>query len=178
MLRWFILLTCLFFIVCAAPAFADTVTLRTRIEASGPAITMGDVFDGAGDASGRALAPAPPPGQVSTLNVSFLVAAAESAGLDWTPPSGVTQVRVVRPGGARATLGPSTTSSRGDAGDVAIRRGETVTLLYAAPGLQISARARANEDGAVGQSIRLVNLTSNRTIDAVVTGPGAATASP
>ena len=37
-------------------------------------------------------------------------------------------------------------------------------------------RARALEDGAVGQSIRLLNTASNRTIDAVVTGPGAARA--
>jgi flagella basal body P-ring formation protein FlgA len=39
-------------------------------------------------------------------------------------------------------------------------------------------RARALEDGAVGQGIRLLNTSSNRTIDAVVTGPGAARANP
>jgi flagella basal body P-ring formation protein FlgA len=39
-------------------------------------------------------------------------------------------------------------------------------------------RARALEDGAVGDSVRFINTASNRTIDAVVTGPGEARANP
>ena len=62
--------------------------------------------------------------------------------------------------------------------DAAIRRGESVNLVYEAPGMSLAMRARALEDGAVGQSVRLLNTSSNRTIDAVVTGPGTARANP
>jgi flagella basal body P-ring formation protein FlgA len=170
---------CLVVLICASSAtvaFADTVSLRPRIEASGPAVTLGDVFEGApAPIAQRAIAPAPPPGQVSTISIPVLAAAASAAGLDWTPPAGVSSVHVVRPGGARAMLPPSGGQSVADA---AIRRGDIVTLVYEAPGLSLSMRARALEDGAIGQGVRLLNTASNRTIDAVVTGPGAARANP
>lgn len=175
MLRWLCLFACLYLLLSASSAFADTVTLRPRIEASGPAVTLGDVFDGAGgDVAGRAIAPAPAPGQVGSLSMPLLAAAASAAGLDFTAPAGVTSVPVVRPGGLRATLPPS--SGARTMADAAIRRGESVTLVYQAPGVTLSMRARALEDGAVGQSVRLLNTSSNRTVDAVVTGPGAARA--
>jgi hypothetical protein len=165
-----------FFLLLVSPAFADTVTLRARVEASGPAVTLGDVFENAGETAGRAIAPAPPPGQVSTLSVQLLSAAASAAGLEWTPPAGLTDVRVVRPGGMRATL-PAAGGGRTVA-DAVVRRGDAVTLLYQAPGVSLSMRARALEDGAVGQSVRLLNTSSNRTVEGVVTGPGAARVSP
>jgi flagellar basal body P-ring formation protein FlgA len=176
MLRWFCLFACLYILFGAASAFADTVTLRTRIEASGPAVTMGDVFIGApADVAARAIAPAPPAGQISSISMPVLAAAASAAGLDFTPPAGVNAVQVVRPGGARATVAAEGTRRIADA---AVRRGETITLRYAVPGVSLSMRARALEDGAVGDSVRFLNTTSNRTIEAVVTGPGAARANP
>ncbi|HVK79489.1 MAG TPA: flagellar basal body P-ring formation chaperone FlgA, partial [Verrucomicrobiae bacterium] len=171
----FSLIVCLY-LVFASVAFADPVTLRTRIEASGPAVTMGDVFDGApADVAGRAIAPSPPSGQISTINMPVLQAAASAAGLQFTPPAGVNAVQVVRPGGLRATLPAAGGRSIADA---AVRRGESVNLVYQAPGMSLNMRARALEDGAIGQSIRLQNTSSNRTIEAVVTGPGAARANP
>ena len=176
MLRSLCLAACLYMLFGAAVAHADTVTLRPRIEASGPAVTMGDVFVGApANLAGRAIAPSPPAGQMSSISMSVLAAAASAAGLDFTPPAGVNAVQVVRPGGARATIPASGSRTLADA---AVRRGETVTLQYAAPGLSLSMRARALEDGAVGDSVRFLNTSSNRTIEAVVTGPGAARANP
>jgi hypothetical protein len=176
MLRWLCLIACLVFLFGAASAYAETVTLRPRIEASGPAVTMGDVFIGApASVAGRAIAPSPPAGQVSSISMPVLSAAASAAGLDFTPPAGVNAVQVVRPGGARATLPASGGRSIADA---AVRRGETVTLEYNTPGMSLSMRARALEDGAVGDSVRFLNTSSNRTIEAVVTGPGAARANP
>lgn len=176
MLRWICLAGCLYMLFGAAIAYADTVTLRPRIEASGPAVTMGDVFVGApATIAGRAIAPSPPAGQMSSISMPVLSAAASAAGLDFTAPAGVNAVQVVRPGGARATL-PASGSRR--IADAAVRRGETVTLEYAAPGLSLSMRARALEDGAVGDNVRFLNTSSNRTIEAVVTGPGAARANP
>jgi flagella basal body P-ring formation protein FlgA len=175
--RGLALFAAFYILIGVGAAFADTVTLRTRVEASGPAVTMGDIFVGApANIAARAIAPAPPSGQASTLSMPVIAAAASAAGLDFTPPAGVNSIVIVRPGGARATL-PSANGSRTIA-DAAVRRGETVNLVYAAPGISLSMRARALEDGAVGQSVRFLNTASNRTIDAVVTGPGAAQASP
>jgi flagella basal body P-ring formation protein FlgA len=176
MLRWFCLGACLYILFGATFAFAEPVSLRTRIEANGPAVTMGDVFEGApADVAARAIAPSPPPGQISTISMPVLSAAASAAGLEFTPPAGVTAVQVVRPGGLRATLPAAGGRTIADA---AVRRGETVTLVYQAPGMSLTMRARALEDGAIGQPVRLMNTSSNRTIDAVVTGPGAARANP
>ncbi len=175
MLRWFCLAVCLYMLFGVAVAFADPVSLRARIEASGPAVTMGDVFDGApAEVAGRAIAPSPPAGQISSIPMPVLSAAASAAGLDFTPPAGVNAVHVVRPGGARATL----PASRRHVAEAAVRRGDTATLQFAAPGISVSMRARALEDGAVGDSVRFLNTSSNRTIEAVVTGPGAARANP
>lgn len=177
MLLRFCIAICLYFAASAGLAHAQTVTLRPRIEANGPAITMGDVFEGApSNIAGRALAPAPPPGQIATLSMPVLSAAASAAGLDFTAPAGVNGVQVVRPGGARATL-PASAGGRTLA-DAAVRRGDTVSLVYDMPGMALSMRARALEDGAVGQNVRFLNTASNRTIEAIVTGPGAARANP
>ncbi|MFO1016446.1 MAG: flagellar basal body P-ring formation chaperone FlgA [Hyphomonadaceae bacterium] len=180
MLRWLTFAACLYLLCAASFAHAQTVSLRTRVEASGPAVTMGDVFVGApADVAARAIAPSPPAGQMSQISMPVLAAAASAAGLDFTPPSGVNAVQVVRPGGARATLAPSQSMVDGRSmADAAIRRGESVNLVYEAPGMSLSMRARALEDGAVGQSVRLLNTSSNRTIDAIVTGPGTARANP
>lgn len=172
MSRWLCVLAVLYLLVNASIAFADPVTLRTRIEASGPAVTMGDVFDGAGAAAGRAIAPAPAPGQIGSISMPVLYAAASAAGLEFTPPPGVTSVQVVRPGGIAATLPPA--AGARSVSDAAIRRGENVTVVYQAAGVALSMRARALEDGAVGQNVRFLNTSSNRTVDATVTGPGAA----
>lgn len=172
-MRWLAVALCLW--MFAGAALAEPVTLRARVEASGRAVTLGDVFEGAGAASGQAIAPAPAPGQVSTLSIPVLAAAASAAGLEWTPPAGLTEVRVVRPAGARATLPASNNSSR-SVTDAAVRRGDMVSIVYLSHGVQLSTRARATEDGAVGQSVRFVNTTSNRPIDAIVTAPGMARA--
>ncbi|WP_203291979.1 flagellar basal body P-ring formation chaperone FlgA [Maricaulis parjimensis] len=57
---------------------------------------------------------------------------------------------------------------------VAVERGELITLLFEAPGIQLSVRARALEDAADGEMARFVNLQSNRTVEALVDGPGRA----
>jgi flagella basal body P-ring formation protein FlgA len=104
---------------------------------------------------------------------------AAAAGLEWTPPAGVAEVRVIRPGGARATLPPTTIANTASplVAEVAIRRGDAVTVSYQIPGMEIrQAGMRALDNGAVGQTIRL--RAGERAIDAIVTGPGAARATP
>ncbi len=57
---------------------------------------------------------------------------------------------------------------------VVVARGETVNLVFSVPGLRLTARGRALEDAGENEIARFVNLQSNRTIDAMVEGPGRA----
>lgn len=149
------------------------VSLRSDIESLGAAITLNDVFEGAGDAGARAIAPAPRPGRSAQLSAPFVQAAARAAGLNWTAPAGLTTIEVRGPG----AVGPPARPSNTRAGETIIKRGDLVTLVYTAPGLKLTTRARAQSDARQGEAIRLINLSSNRAIDAVATGPGAASAS-
>jgi flagella basal body P-ring formation protein FlgA len=58
-----------------------------------------------------------------------------------------------------------------------IARGEAILLVYEVPGLNLSVRGRANEGGALGDTISVTNPQSKRTVQATVTGPGKAAAS-
>ena len=189
MLRSICVAACFVF-AFAGMAAADTVTLRNRIEANGAMVTLGDVFIGTGALSSRPIAPAPPAGQMGSLPMAAITAAASVAGLDFTPPAGVDAVQVVHPSGARATVAPvggpianaapNTNSGtyQTTSATAAIRRGDAVMLVYQSGGISLTMRTQAMQDAAVGQSIRLMNASSNRVVLGVVTGPGAASASP
>jgi flagella basal body P-ring formation protein FlgA len=197
MLRWIFAATC-FFVLSAGLAAADTVTLRNRIEANGAMVTLGDAFAGTGALSSRPIAPAPQAGQIGSLPMAVLTASASAAGFDFTPPAGVDAVQVVHPSGARATVAPiggapvtsmpigaplSVTNAgsspyQSAGANAAIRRGDAVMVIYQAGGVTLSMRTQAMQDAAVGQSVRLMNPSSNRVVLGVVTGPGAASASP
>lgn len=51
-----------------------------------------------------------------------------------------------------------------------VTRNAAVTIVLQAGNLQLSAQGRAIEDGARGDTVRVVNVQSNRTIEAVVIG--------
>jgi flagella basal body P-ring formation protein FlgA len=194
MLRWISVATCFCLVLSAGVAAADTVTLRNRIEANGAMVTLGDAFVGTGALSSRPIAAAPPAGQMGSLPMAVLTASASAAGFDFTPPAGVDAVQVVHPSGARATVAPITAASMpvgapiaantGSTGyqnagtNAAIRRGDVVMVIYQSGGVTLSMRTQAMQDAAVGQSVRLMNPSSNRIVLGVVTGPGAASASP
>ncbi|MBI3439938.1 MAG: flagellar basal body P-ring formation protein FlgA [Proteobacteria bacterium] len=196
MLRWISVAICSF-LMFAGVAAADTVTLRSRIEANGAMVTLGDAFVGTGALSSRPIAPAPPAGQVGSIPMAALTAAASVAGFDFTPPAGVDAVQVVHPSGARAMIAPTSgpamaasvtppIASRDTANITypnassvaAIHRGDAVMLVYQSGGITLTMRTQAMQDAAVGQSVRLMNPSSNRVVLGVVTGPGAASASP
>ena len=168
---------------CSTAAFADPAALRAHVEARGGALTLGDLFVDAGAAAATVIAPAPAPGGQATLSAAFVAETAQTAGLDWTPPDGMREVivygRALRqsPFVAQAPSAVVATSAATPS-SLAVRRGDAVTITYAAPGLRLSTRGRAMQDAGVGQPIRITNLQSNRVIDAIVTGPGAASASP
>ncbi len=55
-----------------------------------------------------------------------------------------------------------------------IRKGEPVKLIYAAPGLRLSVDGLAQNDAAAGESVRVLNNFSKRTIEAVASASGEA----
>lgn len=56
-----------------------------------------------------------------------------------------------------------------------VRRGQLIAVsMQGVPGLRISARLEAMQDGRHGQSVRLRNPESGRIVSAIVTGPGEA----
>jgi flagella basal body P-ring formation protein FlgA len=55
---------------------------------------------------------------------------------------------------------------------IAVQRSETVTISLAMPGITLSVRGKANEAGSVGDVISVLNVQSNRAVQATVTGPG------
>lgn len=61
---------------------------------------------------------------------------------------------------------------------LAIKKGDTVTLLYSVGPVRLSARGRALADASIGEPVRVLNPQSNKTVDAFATGSGEARVSP
>jgi flagellar basal body P-ring formation protein FlgA len=53
-----------------------------------------------------------------------------------------------------------------------VQRNDTVTIVYQVPGLTLTLRGQAQEAGALGDSIGVLNLESKRVVQAVVSAPG------
>jgi flagella basal body P-ring formation protein FlgA len=53
-----------------------------------------------------------------------------------------------------------------------VGRGDTVTIVFQVPGILLTILGRANEPGALGDIISVVNVQSKRTIQATVIAPG------
>ena len=55
-----------------------------------------------------------------------------------------------------------------------IRKGDPVKLIYSSPGLKLTVDGQAQADAGKGESVRVLNTYSKRTIDAVAVGDGEA----
>jgi flagella basal body P-ring formation protein FlgA len=53
-----------------------------------------------------------------------------------------------------------------------VAKGSNVTMLFVAPGMQLTSTGRALEDGGQGDSITVLNPTSYRKVEAVVVKAG------
>lgn len=53
-----------------------------------------------------------------------------------------------------------------------VQKGELVTVVYEGPGISLALRAKANEAGALGDTVTVLNPQSKKTLQATVTGPG------
>lgn len=80
----------------ASPVLA--AELRAGIVVSGGAVTLGDLFDDAGDAARTIVADAPAPGLTSNISISRVSLAARRNGIAWRNTTGLTHVTVARAG--------------------------------------------------------------------------------
>ena len=55
---------------------------------------------------------------------------------------------------------------------VVVTKGQTVTMTFSAPGVELAATGRAMSEGGVGDTVTVQNPASFRMISATVTGPG------
>ena len=59
-----------------------------------------------------------------------------------------------------------------------VKANEIVTLTYDNGGVSLALQAKALAGGGVGETINVQNVTSKKTVQAVVTGPGQAAVGP
>jgi flagella basal body P-ring formation protein FlgA len=104
------------------------------------------------------------------------------ADVDWAPAStlrasrnGVADMDLVIGMEAKRALKSGQPLQSGDIRQPAlIRKGDPVKLVYASPGLKLIVDGQAQADAGRGESVRILNTYSRRTIDAVATAEGEA----
>lgn len=55
---------------------------------------------------------------------------------------------------------------------IVVEKGQTVTMIFSAPGVEVTAVGRAMSEGGVGDTVTVQNPASYRMISATVTAPG------
>jgi flagella basal body P-ring formation protein FlgA len=56
-----------------------------------------------------------------------------------------------------------------------VSRNESVTLIYQAPGITLTLRGQAQDSGALGDTIGVLNVQTKRVVQGVISGPGRVT---
>ena len=59
-----------------------------------------------------------------------------------------------------------------------MQRDQSVTLIYEAPGIYLTVRGKALDNGTEGDVVNVMNLQSKRTLSGTVTGRGQVSISP
>ena len=78
----------------------------------------------------------------------------------------------------RALRAGAPVSARDLASPQVIARNDLVEVAYIVGGVKLTVTGRATRNASVGEAVSVLNTTSNRTIDAVATGPGQAVVGP
>lgn len=139
---------------CVDPANAWSVAVALRVALFRPvlvakhALVRGDVVDG--DTTGLAER------DVLQLGYGHLDDPARYAGS-----------RVLRPIAEGAAIAPTAVAA-----PLLVERGATVTLLARGNAIDVRATGVAVEDGSAGMRVRVRNVSSGRTVDGIVDGPG------
>jgi flagellar basal body P-ring formation protein FlgA len=56
-----------------------------------------------------------------------------------------------------------------------VQRNDIVTIFYEAPGINLTLRGQAQDAGALGDTVNVMNIQSKRVVQGVVVGPGRVT---
>ena len=187
----------------ASPALAGApVTLKADASDADGIVTLGEIFDGAG-AAGRTPV-ASRTGASVMLNAQAVRLAAARGNVEvLTWARNITAGEMVQPQDliwGKAALAPVDAPSDPDvmvgqvarralrsgaavaARDVsalqAVKANEVVTLSYEGDGVSLALQAKALTGGAVGETISVLNVSSKKTIPALVIGPGQAAVGP
>ncbi len=114
------------------PAHAATdVALRPSPTSHGAAITLGDLFDGAGSAGTEVVAPAATTGGEAVLDAARVQVTAKRAGLLWDNPTGQRRIIVSSLGGVPSPRLPASVASAARGRSVASASKRSQTLAYA-----------------------------------------------
>ena len=217
----------------AAVHAAAPVALRTEPTDADGVVTLGDLFEGAGAASGVRVAARA--GTSVVLDATAVQVLARRNGLYWDNPDRLRRI-IVRPGDdaraavatarkggvqvlayarnlaageevraedliwTRAVAAPvdaprdadaaigmiarrplregALVSVRDVSAPVVIQAGDLATVTYLNGGVSLALQVKALGAGAVGETILFQNLSSRKTIQAVITGPGQAATGP
>ncbi len=172
-----------------APTLANAQTspnpliLKASVTDGDGRITLGDVFDNAGQASDVLLGYRQ--GATAVLDAAIVQSIAARNGVYWDNARGLRRIIVAAgpetgsgdtPQLATIT-GPQNVTGWGQAsisGPAAVKRSEMVAVTWTQNGLSLTLSGPAQKDGAIGDVIQVQNPSSKKMIDAVVTGPGRA----
>lgn len=78
----------------------------------------------------------------------------------------------------RALRAGAAVAARDVSAPMVVKANEIVTLTYDNQGVSLALQAKALSGGAIGETINVQNVTSKKTVAAVVTGPGQAAVGP
>lgn len=144
----------------ASPAFAASVDLRDHPSSHGGAITLGDLFDGAGASAGVVVGEAAPAGGETVLESGRVQSAARRAGLEWANADGRRRIVVGSTDAPRAAAGSAHARAHGRGGVLAYARSINPGEVVAASDLVWSdeavapADAPADADAVIGKAAR------------------------
>jgi len=95
-------------------------------------------------------------------------------------PSGAPQdaEQVIGLSAKRALRAGAAVAARDLASPQVIARNDMVEVAFVSGGVRLTVTGRATRNASIGEAVPILNLTSNRTIDAVATGPGQAVTGP
>ena len=178
-------------LILAGPAIAGPVTLRANPVDSDGRVTFGDLFEGAGAASGVVVGTRAGPSIV--FEAGQLQSLARQSGLHWANPAGLRRVVVRNAAAAPPAAAPALSSAPETAAPVVaarprtartayadrvVSRNDMVEVAYEVGGVRLTITGRAEGNAAVGQRLAVRNLQSGRIIDTVAVAPGQALAGP
>lgn len=175
----------LFMTVQAHAADLTPVRLKPSVNVESSDIRMGDLFDGAGEAAMSVFGMAPGPGRTMSYSAAYVQAKARQAGLRWDNAENLSTVTIARGGEGGARIPAATTAAADDpftpnaqkaaaprTSGADLKRGDTVQIVYRAPGIQLIATGKATSDASIGGKARAVNIRSNKTVDGILVSPG------